>query len=424
LRHYKIIFLGLLIFVLSNELFASKIGENLTVQPKSGDGIKDILARYMLDYNKNINFFLEKNKDKIGKNNSIFLHHRYELPVVIARFDGITIRSSINISDFPLAKKIQDYNEELHKKQIKSEDYRKDRILWVPFLELGPIDVLQNQPIANVATSGASMTINPASIASPSAKHTPLKTNELFGDKLKNVRTIDNSLSNHYFYLIAGHGGPDPGAIGQREGNELHEHEYAYDVTLRLARKLLERGAEVFVIVQDAKDGIRDERYLGKSGTEFLINGDTISHIQVNRLKQRIDIINDLHIKNNKSGSKHLVIEIHVDSRITDKQIDIFFYHQPGSEEGERICNILLSTIKGKYEINQPGRGYLGTVTARNLYTLRMSRPVGIYIELGNIQNLRDLSRIIEPNNRQAIANWLLDGILNAFVDDSRRNRR
>ncbi len=408
-------------FFISSIALHSKIGENLTVVPRSGDGIKDLLARYMLDYNKNIGFFLEKNKNKIGNNNSIFLHHRYELPIYLVRFNGNNIRSSININDFPTAKKIQDYNEELFRRKVKPDDYRKDRILWVPFIELGLSETLQFQ--TSTASADTQQQSTQESIISPTARFTPLKSNELLGEKYKNIKVIDNSLANHYFYLIAGHGGPDPGAIGQRDGNELHEHEYAYDVTLRLARKLLERSAEVFVIVQDPKDGIRDERFLGKSGTEFLINGDTISHIQATRLKQRTDIINDLHTKYNKSGSKHLVIEIHVDSRITAQQIDIFFYYQPGSEDGERICNILLSTIKEKYEINQPGRGYFGTVTGRNLFTLRMSRPVGIYIELGNIQNLRDQSRIIEPNNRQAIANWLLDGILNAF-NDNRRNRR
>ena len=37
------------------------------------------------------------------------------------------------------------------------------------------------------------------------------------------------------------------------------EDEYAYDITLRLAKELLAHGAEVYIIIQDENDGIRDD---------------------------------------------------------------------------------------------------------------------------------------------------------------------
>ena len=43
---------------------------------------------------------------------------------------------------------------------------------------------------------------------------------------------------------------------------------------------------------------------------------------------------------------------------------------------------------------------------------LRNAVPVTVYIELGNIQNNKDQIRIVEKNNRQAIANWLTDGFI------------
>ena len=72
----------------------------------------------------------------------------------------------------------------------------------------------------------------------------------------------------------------------------------------------------------------------------------------------------------------------------------------------------LKKTIKQKYDKAQPGRGYEGSVSSRNLYMIRNVIPVCVFIEIGNIQNPRDQIRIIEPNNRQAIANWLTDGII------------
>ena len=61
----------------------------------------------------------------------------------------------------------------------------------------------------------------------------------LFGKKLATYQITSNELSGACFYLVSGHGGPDPGAIGIYQGRQLHEDEYAYDIILRLARELL-----------------------------------------------------------------------------------------------------------------------------------------------------------------------------------------
>ena len=80
----------------------------------------------------------------------------------------------------------------------------------------------------------------------------------LFGRKLDDVQVTGNRLKGACFYVVSGHGGPDPGAIGRVGRHELHEDEYAYDVALRLARNLMQEGAEVRIIIQDKKDGIRN----------------------------------------------------------------------------------------------------------------------------------------------------------------------
>ena len=98
------------------------------------------------------------------------------------------------------------------------------------------------------------------------------------------------------FYLVSGHGGPDPGAIGIYQGRQLHEDEYAYDIILRLARELLSRGAKVHIIIQDKKDGIRDGHVLANSKRETCM-GDPIPLNQVARLKQRCDWVNKLYRK-------------------------------------------------------------------------------------------------------------------------------
>lgn len=56
--------------------------------------------------------------------------------------------------------------------------------------------------------------------------------NPLFGKKYAEVPIESTVLKGAVYYLISGHGGPDPGAVGKRNGQTLAEDEYAYDVTL------------------------------------------------------------------------------------------------------------------------------------------------------------------------------------------------
>ncbi len=396
MKNYSII----LLFVLCAN--SSLFSELLRVLPQKGESIYALLTRYNLTYEKNIDFFFKQNQNRLSEQKGLFLGKEYELPIKIVKFNNKNIRSTLNI-DYETAKKIQDYNTTIVKKGVKKHSYKDDQILWVPFIEFDIAnDIISKENEKNPEKDNF-------------LRNNFKKNNELFGEKNRINTVLDNKLVGHYFYIIAGHGGPDPGAIGFRNGFELHEHQYAYDVSLRLAKKLMESGAEVFLIVQDDEDAISDDKFLKKSGTEKLINGDTISSIQPTRLKQRTDIVNEIYRTYNKKGTNHLLIEIHVDSRITDKRIDIFFYHQPESEKGKEFCEVLLNTIKEKYDKNQPGRGYQGRIYGRNLWTLRNAIPFGVYVELGNIQNPQDQIRLIEPSNRQAIANWLYQGILRAY---------
>jgi N-acetylmuramoyl-L-alanine amidase len=38
--------------------------------------------------------------------------------------------------------------------------------------------------------------------------------------------------------------------------------------------------------------------------------------------------------------------------------------------------------------------------------------PAMAYIEIGNIRNKRDQRRIFDPDNRQALAKWISEGLL------------
>ncbi len=235
----------------------------------------------------------------------------------------------------------------------------------------------------------------------------------IFGKNYERVEFKDNKLQGAVFYIVAGHGGPDPGAIGNKNGHVLCEDEYAYDIGLRLARSLLEHNATVYVIVRDPNDGIRDASILKCDKDEYCWGDLKIPLNQTQRLRQRAQAINNLSKK--YKGQYQRTIELHVDSRYAKQKVDIFFYHHPNSASGKALNQTLYSTIKEKYDEHQPSRGYYGTISGRRLYMLRHANPVSTYIELGNINHWRDQKRLLVVDNREAIANWLTLGLIKDF---------
>ena len=254
---------------------------------------------------------------------------------------------------------------------------------------------------------GTSASVSPKAVAGKKR----VVRERLFGKKLADVLVTSNRLQGACFYVVSGHGGPDPGAIGKIGKVELHEDEYAYDVALRLARNLIQEGAEVHIIIQDAKDGIRDSRYLSNSKRETCM-GDAIPLNQVARLQQRCTKINELYRKDRRKYKYCRAIFLHVDSRSRSAQTDVFFYHAPKSVSGKKLAVTMKETFESKYDKHQPNRGFEGTVSSRNLYVLLQAAPVSVFVELGNIQNTFDQRRFVISSNRQALAKWMTEGFI------------
>ena len=232
----------------------------------------------------------------------------------------------------------------------------------------------------------------------------------IFGKEFAKVDSLSSSLKDNVYYLVSGHGGPDPGAVVAYEGKDIGEDEYAYDITLRLARELISHGAEVFLIIKDADDGIRDGRILELDVDEVTCLDEAIPLNQLARLKQRTKLVNDLYKKN--KGKYQRLIVTHIDSCSEGKNIDVFFYHYKKSKSGKRLAESIYKTFGEKYARFQPNRGYQGTLGNRNLYMVKNTLPPMAYIEVGNIRNKKDQRRILDPDNRQALAKWISEGIL------------
>ena len=241
-------------------------------------------------------------------------------------------------------------------------------------------------------------------------------TYAIFGEKHKTVIAKSERLKGNVYYLVSGHGGPDPGAMGVYAGKTISEDEYAYDITLRLAKELLAHGAVVYIIIQDENDGIRDERVLEIDHDEVAYPNKTIPLNQVARLKQRVEIVNDLY-KSNKGKYQRLIVT-HVDSRSVGQNIDVFFYYHENSKNGKKLAESIHATFDAKYKKYQPNRSYAGTFEDRtSLYLVKKTHPAMTFIEIGNIRNTKDQVRIVDPDNRQALAKWISEGLLLDFEE-------
>lgn len=378
-----------ILYVLFFSGFAQK-GEYKTTEIKSGDGAYALLGRFGLEKsNENIEQFKKINK---LKDLNLLNGKSYKIPIKIYQYDGKSIRSTIGNKDWDNAVNLQKYNENIVSAGIKSKDYREDNILWVP--DNLPLNSITKQPVKDT---------------SPKSKG----EFPIFGKSFSSVDLKSTKLTGHVYYVVAGHGGPDPGAVVNYNNHQLCEDEYAYDISLRLARNLLEHNATVYMITRDENDGIREESYLKADKDEVCYPNKTIPLNQVKRLNQRVNAINILYNKHKNEGvKKQRAIIIHVDSRGTGQRIDMFFYHNPKSKTGKQLAKNLRDTIDAKYAVHQKGRGYSGTVKARNLHMLRETFPVAVYAELGNIRNASDQKRFVIEDNRQAVANWLCEGLM------------
>lgn len=357
---------------------------------RPGESLYSLFDEYLIELSEcNINQF-----KKINKLTSNQLAHNkvYLLPIYVCTYDGKSIRSTIKIKSYERATNIKNYNDDLQTKGLRKSSYVDSRILWVPY------DVLKCK-VSNL----------------------PLRdTYAIFGKGKEKVYLESKTLAGAVFYIVTGHGGPDPGTIGKRSNLELCEDEYAYDIALRLTKKLLSHKATAYLIVRDEDDGIRNDQFLKCDKDEYYWNKVAISLNQLERLQKRTEIVNEL-FKKNKSNKVYYqrLLSIHIDSRKSDVRKDVYFNYKDANQKSLKLAQTLQRVIRNKYKHHQKDRVYSGEASARKLYILDNSLAPSVLIELGNIKNKIDQLRLVLPENRQAIADWLCEGL----IEDFKRNR-
>lgn len=362
------------------------------VDVREGEGVYALLRRYGLNDHTSTEKFYELNK--LNPEGYLIVGKTYYLPILIYQYDGKSIRSTIGIDDWDLAVRIAEFNRTMQERALRNSSYEESKILWVPYFELNQ----KKQPFVEAAEPEESNIVMRVS---------------LFGEESATVTIQSQKLKGKVFFVVSGHGGPDPGAMAEAGGHTLCEDEYAYDVSLRLAKNLMEQGAIVEVIVQDPNDGIRSNKYLKCDKDEVTLEKKQMPVNQLLRLQQRVHLVNSIHKQYLREGFKdQTVICIHVDSQGPSARQDVYFYYYEESESGKKLAHALQDTFRKKYHECRSGRGYSGSVSCRSLYELKHTDPKAVYVELANIQNAGDLRRLLPEGNRQALANWLCEGLI------------
>lgn len=393
-------------FSYSWNVHAQKV-EYLKVVARPGDDAASLLSLYHLDKHAcNLNNFYKINDLSNGQ--YLYANKVYLLPIRVYKYNDKSIRSTIGIDNWDKAKRIQDYNKGMLDVKLRLTDYLSSKILWVPNHELDCSTASNNTSPTD--TDNTSISVSKDKIIESGIGN---RIFPIFGKKYQYIPLESTTLKGAIYYIVGGHGGPDPGAVGWQGKYMLCEDEYAYDVALRLARQLISHGATVYIIIRDPNDGIRSNKYLGSDKDEYCWGNLVIPYNQKARLTQRSSAVNELYEKNKKRGVTYQrLIMVHVDSRNKSERTDMFFYYPEDDEVGKSMAKTLQSTIKKKYDTHQKARGYYGTVTTRDLHMLRETEVPSTYIELGNIKNSADQKRIVLEVNRQAIAKWLMEGLI------------
>ncbi|MFT6335842.1 MAG: N-acetylmuramoyl-L-alanine amidase [Saprospiraceae bacterium] len=384
------------------------------VKPEKGEGIFSLLRKYdLMIHPCNKDKFLELNK--LTEKSVLLTHRSYKLPIYIYTYNGKSIRSTIGDDNWEKAVRIKKYNENIHEKGGRRTKYIDSKILWVPYHEIAcngsETDSSDEKEIEKTSPKDIKPKVNTTKAADKNNLYI-----SLFGEKYAKVKVLDKSLKDKVYYVVAGHGGPDPGAMCNDclDNENLCEDEYAYDIALRLARDLMQHGAKVHVVIQDANDGIRDGELLKCDYDEKCMGKLKIPRRQKARLVQRAAEINRLYRGYKAQGIKYedqVAIFLHVDSNSASKEQDVFFYHHKKSKTGKKLVKKIRDTFQEKYDKYQAGRGYHGSVKSRGLYVINYTQPTTVFVELANIRNKNDHRRILMKENRQAVANWLFEGL-------------
>ena len=184
----------------------------------------------------------------------------------------------------------------------------------------------------------------------------------------------------------SGHGGIDPGVIGQ---NEVKEKEINLAIAKKLERLLKVAGYDV-IMTRKKDEGLYEENSPNK---------------KVQDMQKRCEIIKENH--------PLLTVSIHQNS-YPDEQVcgpQVFYYE--GSAEGKKLAICIQEALNEKLKIEHPRV----EKSNRTYYLLKRSEGILNNVECGFLSNKKEAGLLVQDKYQERVAKAVEKGILKYLED-------
>lgn len=179
--------------------------------------------------------------------------------------------------------------------------------------------------------------------------------------------------------LDPGHGGIDPGAIGQ---GEIYEKHYVLDIVLQMAEILEAHGLNVGL----TRDHDRDVSHLVDEGT-----------------RHRRDLLGRFKLMHQAKVG----ISVHANATKDPKQSGALVFYMKDQYLDQVYAQLVLEELEKVQVLNEH------RVIPRSTLLLLKAKPPVLLVEIGFMSNPTDLAKLGDPQFRTSIAQALSSGILN-----------
>ena len=198
------------------------------------------------------------------------------------------------------------------------------------------------------------------------------------------------SIGNHVVLIDAGHGGVDPGAVGQ---NSLEK-----DITLAVSKRLKvlvhEAGGNP-VMVREKDVDLGTAQGLLKRKREDLA--------------QRIQLANDSHAD--------VYLSIHANSYPNKSLHGPQVFYNPASQEGKLLAEMI------QVELNNVAGTKRVAKANEEIYILKKANQAAIIVEIGFVSNLEEEAKLMQSDYQEQLAAAIYQGLSNYFIQlQSRTN--
>ena len=216
--------------------------------------------------------------------------------------------------------------------------------------------------------------------------------------------------------IDAGHGGKDPGAMG----NGLKEKDVVLDIAQRLKRYLISSGAKVRMTRdRDVFITLKRRAYLANRW-----NPDVFVSIHANSSRNpRARGIEVYYVSEKVNDTNRAVVSkengvLEVEGRAPDSDLKIILWdmiHTENRAESRTLARNISRKIAGIMQ--SPDRGAKGAP----FYVLKWVNVPSVLIEVGFVSNPEESGRLANPRYRDRIARAIFEGLISYFEELKRR---